>query len=397
MSGYSKILIILISLIGLFTSVELVNIYVNANFNAYALSSFCSINSFVDCDGIAKTTHSQFLGIPLALWGVLFYIIVLFFMFVDKLKNIKFLKFLEVFKNPQSYIFCLGIFAFAVSIVLGVISIFAIKKICVLCFFTYFLDLLIALAAKSWGKGILYDVKLSVVDFIDALKIKKYLIAFIALMLVAGSFLTYTSISYVLAPQVKKVKEFRYYQKMKDNPFKVSGNLLGERGAKVIVHEYTDYNCPFCRIVNIMLHQAAKELSGVWIIPHNLPFDTTCNKYLGAQMHEGSCMLARYSIAAGKQDKYWDFNSLLFDRHPKTEKDILKLAVKVDLDVDQLEKDANSPEVKKELLDEIDKAIAQRIDATPTLMINMKQYTGVKSYAELKKILIDLGAKRRLH
>ena len=86
-----KITIFALALIGFITTIKLAIIFYNANFNDYALSSFCSINSFIDCDSVAKTVDSQFLGVPLAYWGMFFYLIVLFLLFVDKLKNIKFL------------------------------------------------------------------------------------------------------------------------------------------------------------------------------------------------------------------------------------------------------------------------------------------------------------------
>ena len=98
------IAISILTFIGLVTTIKLAVIYYNANFNPYALASFCSVNDFIDCDGIAKTTESQFFGIPLAYWGLLLYSFIFIMLFVDKLKNFKWLKFLEVFKNPFSYI-----------------------------------------------------------------------------------------------------------------------------------------------------------------------------------------------------------------------------------------------------------------------------------------------------
>ena len=95
-----KIAIGIIILIGLVTTIKLGIIYYNANFNPYALSSFCSVNDFIDCDGIAKITESQFFGVPLAFWGMFLYAFMGLMLFVDKLKNFKLLKFLEVFKNP---------------------------------------------------------------------------------------------------------------------------------------------------------------------------------------------------------------------------------------------------------------------------------------------------------
>ena len=112
-------------------------------------------------------------------------------LFVDKLKNIRFLKFLEVFKNPYSYIAALGLISFTISMVLLFISLFDIKKLCILCAFTYLLNLLIGMIAAK-GIGFKEAFKQSFIDFRDALKIKPYAIAFGVVLLVAIAFLTYT-------------------------------------------------------------------------------------------------------------------------------------------------------------------------------------------------------------
>lgn len=395
MVKFKKISIIILAFIGLITSIKLSMIYVNANFNPYSLPSFCSINNVIDCDSVAKTSFSQFLGIPLAIWGLLLYIFLLFLCSVEYLKKINFLKFLEVFKNPYSYIFCITFLSFLISILLACISIFEIKKICILCVLTYFLDLAIALVSKSWGEGFLYDFKVSIQDFIDAIKVKKYAISFSLLVLIAAVFLTFTSLSYVFTPQVKKFKSLEFFRNLKSNPYKVEGNTLGDEQAKIIIHEYIDYNCPSCYMSNIMLHRAVSELSGIKIVQHNLPLDTSCNPYVPVQVHENSCMLARYSLAAKSQNKFWDMNELLFDNTPKTEDEILKLAKKLNMDVPQLYEDANSEAIKKELKEEIDNTQKENIIGTPTLIINMSKYTGVVPYYDLKEKLIKMGASER--
>ena len=103
-----RLIIQILSIFGFLLTIKLAMIYYFANYERYSLASFCSINDLIDCDGAARTTVSQFLGIPLAYWGMFFYVLVFFLTIVDKLKNIKFLKFLEVFKNPMSYITVLG-------------------------------------------------------------------------------------------------------------------------------------------------------------------------------------------------------------------------------------------------------------------------------------------------
>src|SRR5574344_1807908 len=243
-SKLRKIFIIFFALFGFVTSIKLANIYFESNFDPYALPSFCSINEFIDCDGVAQTTFSQFLGIPLAYWRIFFYVFVMFMCFTDKLKNIKFLKFLEVFKNPMAYISILGLFSFLIAIILASISIFQIKKLCILCFFTYFLDLFIAIAATDFKVGFWQNLKTCFTDFFVAIEVKKYLVSFLVVLFMASGFLIYTSISYCFTPQVKRYRSIKQFADMKTNPFAVSGNILGDRKAKVVIDMYSDYRCP---------------------------------------------------------------------------------------------------------------------------------------------------------
>lgn len=395
-SFIKKMLIFVLSFVGLLTTIKLAMIYYDANFNDYALPSFCSVNDFIDCDGIAKTTESQFFGVPLAYWGMFFYCFVILLLFADKLKNIKLFKFLEVFKNPLDYISLLGVFSFCISMILLCLSLFEINKLCILCAFTYVLNLLIGLIAIDYKNGGLVKAfKQSVMDFLDAIKNKAYLIALIIVVLLAAGGLSYTTASEVFTPQVTRQKELLGFINAKNNKYAVKGNTLGDEDAKIIVNIYTDYNCPYCGAYDMMFHKAAKELKGFKVVHRNLPLDTECNKYLKNPFHEGSCRMARYGLAAEKQGKFWAIDNQFFELHPQTEEEILEIAKKLKLDVEQLQKDANSEEVKKQLEAQIDEAYKSKIDATPAMVINGKLTIGIKPYSELKKLLEDAGAKSR--
>lgn len=385
-----KIGIALLALIGIVTTIKLAVIYFNANFNPYALPSFCSVSEFIDCDGIAKTTESQFFGIPLAYWGMFLYLFILFMLVVDKLKNVKFLKFLEVFKNPMAYIASLGLISFAISMILLCLSLFEIKKLCVLCAFTYILNLLIGFIAAS-GNGFVNSLKQSFTDFLDAVKIKKYLIAFIAVMIAAIGFLAYTTTTMKFAPQVKHQRQFKEFTGK--NKYHVKGNVLGDKDAKIVIYTYSDYQCPICPVHNVMMHKLAKEVKGIKIVHRNLPLDTDCNVYLKGPFHKGSCVDARYSIAAEKQGKFWEMNDLLFDKKPQTEEDLLKLAKKLGFDMQKLQEDANSLETFEQVKKEIDDAYKHGIVGTPTTMINDEAHIGIKPYDEYKKWVEEVREK----
>lgn len=378
-----KILVGLLAFIGLITTIKLAVIYYNANFNPYALASFCSVNEFIDCDGIAKTTESQFFGIPLAYWGMFLYAFMFLMLFVEKLKNIKFLKFLEVFKNPLDYIASLGLISFVISIILLCLSLFEIKKLCILCAFTYVINFFIGCVATDFKNGgFVKSIKQSFVDFKDALAVRKYLIAFAVVMLVAAAFLSYTNISMIFAPQVKQMQGMKEFIYAKKNKYKVSGNILGSENPKVIVYVYSDYQCPICFAHNIMMHKLVKKVKGVQVVHKNLPLDNSCNMYMRNPMHEGACIDAKYAIASEKQGKFWEMNDILFLKKPKTEEQILELVKDMGFDLEKLKSDANSVKTFEELQSQIEDSYKRGIEGTPATMINNNADIGLKPFEQ---------------
>ncbi len=394
MNKFTKIAILFFTVLGFGLSVHLCKIYYDANFNPYALSSFCSVSDFVDCDGVAKTVYSQFFGIPLCLWGLFLYTFIFLLFFAEKLAKYKYLRFMEVFKNPQSYIFSLGLLSFCISACLAGLSIFEIHKICVLCIATYLVDLALAIVAKDFEKPLLFEIKQSVTDFIDAVKIKKYLIAFISVVIVFAGILTYTSLSNVLTPQIKNMK----IKVSGEKTYPSDGNVLGESSARIIIHEYFDYNCAGCYMMGLVLDRALNELEGIKVIHHNMPLDSVCNPLLKSGGHQGSCQMARYALAAKKQGAYREVHEILFDKTPATEDEIITLLKQVKtLDIKKLKSDANSDEIKEELRQEIEDGLKQEINGTPTTIINMEKTIGNINYLDLKEKLIKLGAKEKNH
>ena len=384
----------LLALLGLGLTIKLAFIYYTANYDQYALSSFCSVNDFIDCDGAARTKTAQFIGLPLAWWGIFFYIIILFLTVVEKLKNIKFLKFLEVFKTPYAYISTLGTIAFICSMALAGISIFGIKKLCVLCFATYFIDLIIAtVASDGMFKNILINFKITVLDFIDGAK--KYTKTFIVLLLAFVSFLAYSKITLNFVPHIKRSNSIMKYRNIEYNPYRINGNTLGNSNGDVVIELYSDYVCPLCYIQNIMLHQVVKEFDNIKIVHHNLPFDKKCNSYIQVNMHPGACFMSRVAIAARNQGNYWGMSSLLYENQPKNLDEAIELAEKLNLNIDKFKSDIETLTTYKEIEKEIEKGNKLEIDATPTMYVNGDKVIGVKPYYELKELMIKYGAKRK--
>ena len=232
-------------------------------------------------------------------------------------------------------------------------------------------------------------------DFYSAIKIKPYAIAFFAVVIAFVGFIVYTSKSFVFAPHMKKVAEINDVRKLKGNPYRATGNILGDKNGKVIVYLYSDFQCPACSMFNIIIHKAAKELKNVKVIHKNFPLDSECNKDMKFQMHPGSCLLAKYAIASGYQNKYWNMTDILYSKKPKTELEILEYAKKEGINIEKLKADVMSQKVNEQLQAELKLAKDNKLNATPSLQVGLRIIPGVTPYSELEKILLDAGAKRR--
>ncbi len=400
MTKNKRIILTILLIIALILTFDLVYIYFKENFIMGADPSFCAINSVIDCDGVAKTEYALFLGIPLAIWGVILYLILLFLTYVDKINEKFNIEIFKVFKNPSSYIAAIGLFSFCCSMILASISFFVIKKICILCFITYFIDLAIALTAKDKGFFV-SDIKNTFADFISG--VRKYLVLFIVAAIAGAGLLTYTATSLVMSPALKQQKankemekSFLEFQKMKKNPYAIKGNTLGNPDSEVVIYIYSDFLCPFCKLSNIMLHKLIKEEKDVVVYHINFPLDTKCNPALTNDVHPGACMLARYALAAEKQGAYWDMASAIYDIMPSNnEEDIVNLADIVGINKEQLKKDAYSEEIKETLDKQIQKAINFGIKGTPTIVIDDIEHKTALPYNKLKEYTKQAKARHK--
>ena len=374
-----NIAIAIIAIIGLICTFDLVYIFIKTNFLNDNIPSFCTVNNFVDCDGVAKTNFSVAFGIPLAIWGVILYCLFLLLACVDKIQAKFPNSIFKVFKNPLAYISTIGFIAFACSMSLAAVSFILIQKICILCVVTYFLNLAIAIIAKN-KISFIENVKTTIVDFWAG--VKEYTILFIVCAFAGVALLWYLTTTNVLAPNVYKYNNFTKFSQMTADDYKVNGNILGHKDGKVKIYIYSDFQCPYCKITNKMFQKLAHENKNVEISHVNLPLDKACNKYIQKTVHKGSCELAKYAIAAGEQGNYWGMISEIYSAGNVI--DIKKIAEKLNLDYGKLKSDANSEKIAKILNSEIELCIANEINVTPTYTIDGIKFIGGAPYEEIK-------------
>jgi protein-disulfide isomerase len=91
------------------------------------------------------------------------------------------------------------------------------------------------------------------------------------------------------------------------------------------------------------------------------------------RFHKFADPSARAALAAHQQGKFWEFHDKLFALEKLSNEAINNIAVELQLDIAQFNKDMNSPEVRQMLNKDLLDAQKAGVTGTPTIFINGKK------------------------
>lgn len=135
--------------------------------------------------------------------------------------------------------------------------------------------------------------------------------------------------------------------------------FVGPEDAEVVVVEFFDFSCGYCRRLAPTLEELVAENKDVKFVFKPLTF-------LGPQ----SLYAAKAFIAAKAQDKAYAFYKAALALSPMTEEKLLDAAKKAGIDVAKLKKDMELPEVDAALKNVSELASTAELQGVPFLMIN---------------------------
>jgi len=150
---------------------------------------------------------------------------------------------------------------------------------------------------------------------------------------------------------------------------------IGPTNARVVLTEYSDFQCPYCREVQNTVKAILRE----YPVEVRLIF-----KHLPLEIHPMAFRSAQAAFCAGKQGAFWKFHDSLFQSELSSSDVLTKLAQDLGLDVTQFEKCLTAPESRAAISNHLAEAQQLGINSTPTFLINGKLIRGAISFAELK-------------
>lgn len=176
----------------------------------------------------------------------------------------------------------------------------------------------------------------------------------------------------------KKAAEFSKRLKNNDS-LPIAGNAEGD----ITVVEFFDYNCGYCRRALDELQTVLGEDKNLKVVFMDMPI-----------LGPSSQLASKWSLAAQKQDKYFEYHQALLNHSgQKDEKSLEKIAKTVGLDIKKLKKDAKSDEIAKIIDENLAEAQALNIRGTPGFVIAGQIYPGFMPADQIKEILKEKRSK----
>ncbi len=336
----------------------------------------CNITATVNCNDVARSQYSEVFGIPVAVWGLGYFIA------IAALLSGTWFGVMTLSALLPAYATLVGI-GVLTSIVLGTISITKIGVVCPTCVATYVVTALQAVVLFIFRDQIKYAGLNKLVN--------GGAVAVVALVLTIGGFhLTAgkapTSASQPTTatppaptgPAVDLVINRSAYSGLGEDYRK------GSDQAKVVITEFADFQCPACQYTANNLREVAKIYGdAVQIVFKNYPLDRACNS--GAGIHPHACAAATIARCAGQFGKFWQMHDLIFDRQDQINTENLKKwAGEIGISPQQVESCLNSKDILAKIQDDIVVGDRVHVEGTPTLYFNGRIYNGGKDVESLK-------------
>lgn len=156
--------------------------------------------------------------------------------------------------------------------------------------------------------------------------------------------------------------------------FPVWGDASG-----ALVVEFSDYQCGYCKRMFPPLQNAVQD-GDARVLVIEWPI-------LGPLSERA----ARRALAAKAQGRYDEFHQLLMLGERLSEESLDAATVAAGLDMEQLQKDENSPAIDAALDRNFQLARLLGVEATPTLIINGALVRGAVQEDELRRLLASAG------
>ena len=157
--------------------------------------------------------------------------------------------------------------------------------------------------------------------------------------------------------------------------------------APIEIVVFSDFQCPFC--AHFATAVRGVQSQGIEGVPTTIKF-----KHFPLIIHPAALLAHQAAVAAAEQGKFWEMHDLLFTHQAAVSRENLLLYAKtLKLDLDRFRRDLDSERTKQ--LIEADRVEGEKlgIQGTPAFFINGIQYSGTRSFDQLRGLVTSEGRR----
>jgi len=361
-----RIAFLVLCTVGACFSADLLRLHANVHTNP-DYHSYCAMSERVNCDTVALSDFSVFLGLPVSLWGLLGYV------FMGALAVWGLRGHPRSPSWPLGLAFWLALFSSLLGIALFLVSHLIVESVCVVCGGTYLVNIglafvaFMALRRGGWGLSgaLARDLRtLSAGPGPFALLVVVFAGALIA--------------AWLLVPPYWRVETATGPGGLPVGTTPGGHPWIGAVEPVLVITEYSDYQCPHCQRGHDEVRKLIETHPGrVRVVHRQYPLDQQCNSAIPRPFHIYACRYARFSHCAQEQGKFWEANDYLFAngrrRFPVTQEE---LAHNLNLDRDALRACVEGDEAGQAVQQDLEAGRELGIRGTPTFVVRGEAYPG---------------------
>jgi protein-disulfide isomerase/tetratricopeptide (TPR) repeat protein len=156
--------------------------------------------------------------------------------------------------------------------------------------------------------------------------------------------------------------------------------LRGSATAPVIIVEFSDFQCPFCRQVQQTLKNLLAKYQGqVSLAYRDFPL---------REIHPQAQLAAEASRCAGEQGKFWEYHDLLLAHPDKLNREgLVEHARNLKLDEKKFDSCLSSAKYKAKIEEDLQEGIRAGVNGTPGFFINGIFLMGAKAQAAFERLI----------
>ena len=302
MSATARKLLVAFSLLGVVASGAATYVHYNLIENP-DYSSFCDINATVTCKAAYLSRYGSIGGVPVAVGGVLFFTWVLLMLWAARGKS-------AVKDSAPAYIFAGSTLALAAVLYLAYASFFVLKEVCPLCVATYVAVIGVFIVAggassvpmSSLPSRFLRDMRVLVATPLALV---------VSLLFIAGASWGMTVFPRETErPQARPIVTLNSDQQSEltkwwDLQPKVPNFPYENNGAKVLIVEFADFQCPHCREAYFALKPIVDKYTAnpkdVSFVFKTWPLNSNCNASVPGVNFVASCDASALYVMAKRK------------------------------------------------------------------------------------------------